>query len=104
MAHCTIHFKQQALLDPRTYQAMLADGVGQWEALVREVVGIKDEKAHEFPALNSLFKRKRYSYDALEMRGPGDHSTWLRGRDGTEGITNEITSIHGLKELSNLGI
>jgi hypothetical protein len=104
MTHRTIHFKQQALLDPETYQAMLADGVGQWNVLVGEVVGIEDEKAHEFPALKNLFKRKRYSYDALEMREPGDHSTWFRGRDGTEGITNEVTSIPGLKELSDLGI
>ncbi|HEJ2769555.1 hypothetical protein CSV86_005190 [Pseudomonas putida CSV86] len=54
--------------------------------------------------MKSLFKRKRYSYDTLEMREPGDHSNWLRGRDGDEGITNEVTSIHGLKELSELEI
>ncbi|WP_170870589.1 hypothetical protein, partial [Pseudomonas aeruginosa] len=58
----------------------------------------------QFAALKSLFKRKRYSYDTLEMREPGDHSNWLRGRDGDEGITNEVTSIHGLKELSELEI
>ncbi len=80
MTHRIIHFKQQALLDPETYQAMLADGVGHWERLAGEVVGIEDEKSHEFAALKSLFKRKRYSYDTLEMREPGDHSNWLRGR------------------------
>lgn len=104
MTHRIIHFKQQALLDPETYQAMLADGVGHWEALVGKSVGIEDEKGHEFAVLKSLFKRKRYSYDALEMREPGDHSSWLRGRDGSEGITNEVTSIQGLKELSELEI
>ncbi|MDF5996176.1 hypothetical protein P4200_23055 [Pseudomonas aeruginosa] len=57
MTHRIIHFKQQALLDPETYQAMLADGVGHWEALVGKVVGIEDEKSHEFAALKSLFKR-----------------------------------------------
>lgn len=104
MTHRIMHFKQQALLDPETYQAMLADGVGHWERLAGEVVGIEDEKSHEFAALKSLFKRKRYSYDTLEMREPGDHSNWLRGRDGSEGMTNEVTSILGLKELSELGI
>ncbi|CDR91287.1 hypothetical protein PPSAL_2060 [Ectopseudomonas oleovorans] len=44
MTHRIIHFKQQALLDPETYQAMLADGVGHWERLAGEVVGIEDEK------------------------------------------------------------
>ncbi|WP_170870619.1 hypothetical protein, partial [Pseudomonas aeruginosa] len=48
MTHRIIHFKQQALLAPETYQAMLADGVGHWEALVGKVVGIEDEKSHEF--------------------------------------------------------
>ncbi|MBQ1558486.1 MAG: hypothetical protein IIZ69_10185, partial [Pseudomonas sp.] len=68
-------------------------------------VGIEDEKSHEFAALKSLFKRKRYPYDdTLEMREPGDHSNWLRGRDGSEGMTNEVTSISGLKELSELEI
>ena len=104
MTHRIIHFKQQALLDPETYQAMLADGVRHWGALVGKVVGIEDEKSHEFAALKSLFKRKRYSYDTLEMREPGNHSNWLPGRDGEEGITNEVTSIHGLKELSELEI
>ncbi|APO80996.1 TPA: hypothetical protein ACHTCR_000268 [Pseudomonas putida] len=93
MTHRIIHFKQQALLDPETYQAMLADGVGHWEALVGKVVGIEDEKSHEFAALKSLFKRKRYSYDTLEMREPGNHSNWLRGRDGEEGITNGYTDL-----------
>lgn len=101
MTHRIIHFKQQALLDPETYQAMLADGVGHWERLAGEVVGIEDEKSHEFAALKSLFKRKRYSYDTLEMREPGDHSNWLRGRDGSEGMTNEVTSIPGLKSSQN---
>ena len=63
MTHRIIHFKQQALLDPETYQAMLADGVRHWGALVGKVVGIEDEKSHEFAALKSLFKRKRYSYE-----------------------------------------
>ena len=45
MTHRIIHFKQQALLDPETYQAMPADGVGHWERLAGEVVGIEDEKA-----------------------------------------------------------
>jgi len=66
MTHRIMHFKQQALLDPETYQAMLADGVGHWERLAGEVVGIEDEKSHEFAALKSLFKRKRYSYDTLK--------------------------------------
>ena len=40
MTHPIIHFKQQALLDPETYQAMLADGVGHWERLAGEVVAM----------------------------------------------------------------
>lgn len=40
MTHRIMHFKQQALLDPETYQAMLADGFGHWERLAGEVVGI----------------------------------------------------------------
>ncbi|MGE6566676.1 hypothetical protein ACQKFV_27795, partial [Pseudomonas hunanensis] len=92
MTHRIIHFKQQALLDPETYQAMLADGVGHWEALVGKVVGIEDEKSHEFAALKSLFKRKRYSYDTLEMREPGNHSNWLRGRDGEEGRRQKLSA------------
>ena len=53
MTHRIIHFKQQALLDPETYQAMLADGFGHWERLAGEVVGIEDEKSHEFAALKA---------------------------------------------------
>jgi hypothetical protein len=54
MTHRIIHFKQQALLDPETYQAMLADGVGHWEALVGKVVGIEDEKSRKRPVIPSL--------------------------------------------------
>ena len=57
MTHRIMHFKQQALLDPETYQAMLADGVGHWERLAGEVVGIEDEKSHEFAALKAWFRR-----------------------------------------------
>ncbi|MBG3926110.1 hypothetical protein I5J08_32180, partial [Pseudomonas aeruginosa] len=97
----------QTPLSRRGFSPKSVSGISRplhWEALVGKVVGIEDEKSHEFAALKSLFKRKRYSYDTLEMREPGDHSNWLRGRDGDEGITNEVTSIHGLKELSELEI
>jgi hypothetical protein len=49
MTHRIIHFKQQTLLDQRLTEAMLADGVGHWEALVGKVVGMKTRKATSSP-------------------------------------------------------
>ncbi|MFL4056729.1 hypothetical protein LER58_31910, partial [Pseudomonas aeruginosa] len=66
MTHRIIHFKQQALLDPETYQAMLADGVGHWEALVGKVVGIEDEKSHEFAADSTTLGHS--AHDHLDTR------------------------------------
>jgi hypothetical protein len=70
MTHRIIHFKQQALLDPETYQAMLADGVGHWEALVGKVVGIEDEKSHGIRRIEKPVQAKALLYDTLEMREP----------------------------------
>lgn len=84
-----IRFKPEALFDPLTYQALIADKVGTWKRLTTGEIEVLDELDADFPALRAHFLVHGYSSDFYGQRAiDGDHQQWRHTRNGQELMTN----------------
>lgn len=102
MTYRNIEFKKVALQDPQVYSAMLKDGVDQWASNFDNAV-LRDEKSDNYPTLRAFLLREGYSYDFFSIQPDGgDHTNWIRGRNGIEIHTSISYQSAPYTELNDL--
>lgn len=92
-----IQFKLQAMMNPKTYIAMVNDKVMSWCRIGpdNEFVQIHDSTSDNFPNLRRELSLQNESYDFYQQRiNDGDHTVWRHGRSGG----SEIVSNFGVSD------